>query len=360
MNIEEQDFYYILNDKNINFKEFSGKTVLVAGAAGMLPAYMVKTLLFLNSLGKYPPTKIICLVRDIHNARKCFYNFLDDENLIIINHDIENPITINKPIDYIIHAASKASGKFFYTNPCDVIKANTLGTYNMLQLAQEKQIKSFLYFSSGEACGDIFSKKDLVSESDYGIIDPYDVRNSYALSKKMGEAMCYCWHKQFGIPTKTVRPSHTYGIGFQENDDRAFAQFVMCAVNNKNIILTSDGSAKRSFVYLADATRAYFNILLNGKNGEAYNVGNSKEISIKDLAYTIKELANNEINVIISSQETNQSSQSTHGQLDISKIKTLGWMPEINEKEGFKRTLEFYKRKKEFIITEEDIIWEKN
>ena len=358
MDIETRDFAYILQDKNINFEEFSGKTVLITGASGMLPAYIAKTLLYLNSLEKYPPTKIICVVRNIQNAKRCFYDFLDDENLIILNHDIEKPLKIDENIDYIIHAASKASGKYFYSNPADVICANTIGTYNMLNLAKEKNVKSFLYFSSGEACGDIFLKKDLVKEADYGIIDPYDVRNSYALSKKMGECMCYCWFKQYNIPTKTIRPSHTYGPGFKENDDRAFAQFTMCAVNDKDIVLTSDGSAKRSFVYIADATRAYFNVLLNGKNGEAYNVGNSKEISIKDLAYTIKELTHNKIDVIINSQTTNQSSESPHGQLDITKIKNLGWSPLIDEKEGFKRTIEFYKNKKIYENNYMTYMWE--
>ena len=104
--------------------------------------------------------------------------------------------------------------------------------------------------------------------------------------------MCYSWFNQHGIPIKVVRPSHTYGPGFKENDDRAFAQFVMCAVNNNDIVLKSNGSAKRSFVYIADATRAYLNILLNGKNGEAYNVANNREISIKELAYIIKKINN--------------------------------------------------------------------
>lgn len=350
MNIDIEDFNYILDDTNIDFSQFSGKTMLVTGASGMLPAYIVKSLLYLNSLEKYPPTRLICVVRNLTRAGRCFYNYLDDENLVFLEHDVNEPLCIDEPLDYIIHAASKASGKFFYSDPVGVLNANTIGTFNMLKLAKEKQVKSFLYFSSGEVCGDIYSKKELVKESDYGVIDPYDVRNCYALSKKSGENMCYCWFYQYGIPVKTVRPSHTYGPGFKEDDDRAFAQFVMSAVNKQDIILKSDGSAKRSFVYIADAVRAYFNVLLNGQNGSVYNISNDHEISIKELAEIICKHSNNEINIKYDIKSTNNSSSSKNGLEDISRIKGLGWEPRISEEEGFKRTIEFYKNKKEYTL----------
>jgi len=343
MNIEKQDFQYILEDKNIDFKKFSGKTVLVTGASGMLAAYMVKTLLYLNTTKKMTPVKLFCLVRNQKKAKEIFLDYKNDENLHFIEQDVKMPLLINDSIDYIIHAASSASGKFFYSDPVGVINANTLGTINMLNLAKEKKVKSFLFFSSGEACGDIFSRKDCVKESDYGIIDPYDIRNCYALSKKMGENICYSYYCQFGIPTKSVRPSHTYGPGFKRDDDRAFAQFVMNAVNQQDIVLNSDGSAKRSFVYIADATRAYFNVLLNGEDGNVYNVANSREISIRELAEIICKISNNKISVKFCENETNNSCSSIHGLQDICKIRALKWEPTITEEEGFKRTFEFYK-----------------
>ena len=357
MNIEVEDFEYILNDKNIDFSVFQGKTVLIAGATGMLPAYMVKTLLYQNSLEKFPPTKLICLVRSIRKAKKCFCNFINDENLLFIEQDVINPICIKERIDYIIHAASKASGKFFYSDPVGVINANTIGTYILLNLAKEKNVKSFLYFSSGEVNGDIYSKQELVKESDYGIINPYDIRNCYAMGKKVGESLCYCYYYQYNIPAKAVRPSHTYGPGFNESDDRAFAQFVMAAVNKNDIILKTKGNAKRSFVYISDAVRAYFNVLLNGKDGEAYNVSNNREMSIKELALLISKISG-EIKIKFDLNSENESSVSLHGLEDITKIKSLGWTPVIDEQEGFRRTIEFYQSKKDFKLNKGDYAWE--
>lgn len=342
----KNDFKCIINDSNIDFKCLAGHTLLVSGASGLIPSYIVKSVLYLNSLKIYEPIKVIGIVRNINRAHSQYKDFKNDDNLVLIEQDITKPLIIKDNVDYIIHAASQVSPKLFYSDPVGTINANTIGTYNMLCLAKEKNVKSFLYFSSGEVCGDIFNNKDLVTEEDYGIVNPLDVRNCYAESKRMGENMCYCWHHQYGIPTKIVRPSHTYGPGFKADDGRCFASFVMNILNNEDIVLKSDGSAKRSFLYLTDAVRAYFLVLLNGINGEAYNIGNNKELSIKELADLLISLADNKnLKVIFEIADKNPSSKSTHGQLDITKIQKLGWTPIIPEKEGFRRTLSALKNK---------------
>ena len=225
----------------------------------------------------------------------------------------------------------------------DVIKANTIGTSNMLELAVFKKVEGFLFFSTGEVNGNIFDKKKSVKEDDYGVVDPLDVRNCYAESKRMGENMCASWAHQFNVPVKIVRPSHTYGPGLSLTDGRAFASFTAAVLNNRNIILKSNGEAKRSFCYIADAVRAYFLVLLNGKNGQVYNVSNDYEISIKKMAEIIINASNNKkLSLEFDIDEKSVSSKVSHGLLDNSKIKKLGWSPVIKEKEGFKRTLESF------------------
>ena len=338
-NVEKEDFEYILNDKNINWKNFENSTVLITGASGMLPAYMVKTLLYLNKKIQQP-IRVIGVVRNISLAQEKYREYLYDENLELLELDITKEINMNQNIDYIVHAASQASPHLFYSDPIGTIEANTLGTSNLLKLAKEKKVKGFLYFSSGEVYGDIFNYKNLVKEDDYGIVNPLDVRNCYAESKRLGENLCHCWAYQYGIPTRIVRPSHTYGAGFKPNDGRAFASFIMSIINGEDIVLKSDGSAKRSFVYIADATRAYFLVLLNGKNGEAYNVGNCNEISILELANLLVSLPENKTSKVrVELQKSSPSAKSSHGQLDIQKISTLGWLPKISEREGFEKTI---------------------
>ena len=341
--ILKEDFDYILCDKNINWSELAGATILVSGASGFLPSYLIKSILYLNSLGIQKPVKILALVRNIEKAKAKYKDYLNDPNLVFLAQDVTKPVEISEKIDYIIHAASQASPKFFFSDPVGTINANTLGTSNLLALAKEKNVKSFLYFSSGEVCGDIFEHKNLVSEDDYGIVNPLDVRNCYSESKRMGENMCFCWNYQYGVPVKIVRPSHTYGPGFSFDDGRAFTSFVASVVKGEDIVLKSDGSAKRSFVYLADAVRAYIFVLLKGENGAAYNVGYDGEISILELANMLVSLSGNKnITVRREISASAPSSKVANGLLDISKLKSMGWYPNISEEKGFKRTMDYF------------------
>ena len=159
-----------------------------------------------------------------------------------------------------------------------MIKANTVGTMNLLELAYQKNVKGFLYFSSGEVNGDIFETVTSVKESDYGKVDPLNVRSCYAESKRMGENICSCYFYQYKVPVKIVRLSHTYGPTIPLDDERVFVSFVKNVLNNQNIELNSDGSAKRCFLYLSDAVRAYFKVLLDGENANVYNVSNDYDI----------------------------------------------------------------------------------
>ena len=341
--ILQEDLDFILNDKNINWHLFEGKTVFISGAGGFLAKYILKTLLYANKKLLSNPVKVVGLVRNLAKAKNSLEEFFDDKNLCLIQGDVVNRVDYSDKIDFIIHAASLADPEYFFTKPADVIKANTIGTSNMLELAVFKKVEGFLFFSTGEVNGNIFDKKKSVKEDDYGVVDPLDVRNCYAESKRMGENMCASWAHQFNVPVKIVRPSHTYGPGLSLTDGRAFASFTAAVLNNRNIILKSNGEAKRSFCYIADAVRAYFLVLLNGKNGQVYNVSNDYEISIKKMAEIIINASNNKkLSLEFDIDEKSVSSKVSHGLLDNSKIKKLGWSPVIKEKEGFKRTLESF------------------
>ena len=264
---------------------FSDKTVLITGANGFLPGYMVETLLFLNQKGIIQNVKILALVRNIEKAKSRFKYYLTDSHLEFIVQDVCDPFLTEYKIDFIIHAASQASPKYYGLDPTGTLKANTIGTINMVEVAKMHDVQSFLYFSSSEVYGSLDASKIPTSENDYGYLDPTDVRSCYAESKRMGETICVSWFHQFGVPAKIIRPFHTYGPGMALDDGRVYADFVADVVNNRDITLKSEGSARRSFCYLSDATIAFFLILLNGINGEAYNVGNPNcEVSILELS----------------------------------------------------------------------------
>jgi nucleoside-diphosphate-sugar epimerase len=163
--------------------------------------------------------------------------------------------------------------------------------------------------------------------------------------------MCAAFNHQFGVPTKIVRPGHTYGPGFALDDGRVFADFVANIVRREDIVMKSDGSARRAFCYLADAVLAFFTVLLKGERGQAYNVGNeSCEISVGELAKLLVNLfPERGLSARFDTRPAPAGyiqSTSHRGSLDTSKLRGLGWRPTTNLADGFKRTVMSFEEKR--------------
>jgi len=343
--IDEDISSIISND--LPWHEFSDKTILITGANGFLPAYMVETLLNLKKRTGHGPSKIISLVRNVDAAQKRFVEYKERNDLEWVVQDVCDPVEIKCKVDYIVHAASQASPKYYGIDPVGTLSANVLGTANMLNLAAKNNVKGFLFFSSGEVYGHVDPSQIPLKENVYGYIDPLDVRSCYAESKRLGETMCVSWVHQYGVPVKIVRIFHTYGPGMKLDDGRVFADFVSDVVHGRDIVMRSDGKAIRSFCYLSDAIIAFFTVILKGETGQAYNVGNDEaENSVIDLANLLASLyPERKLKVL------KQGESATPGYLkspfnrhvpDINKIKQLGWSPQICLNKGFRRTIESF------------------
>src|ERR1039457_2695386 len=282
--IVEQDVARIISH-NLPWRTFAGKTILVSGANGFLPAYMVETLLYLNEADRSMNCRVIGLARNREKAQRRFAHLLDRPDFAIVIQDVTAPATIPVPVDFIIHGASQASPKYYGTDPVATLAANSLGTYNLLSFARDCRAEGFLFVSSGDVYGQVTESQIPTKEDCYGPLDPTQVRACYGESKRIGETMCAAFGHQYGVAAKIVRPTHTYGPGMAMDDGRVFADFVANIVRHEDIVLKSDGAARRAFCYLADATLAFFTVMLKGERGQADNVGNeSCEISVADLA----------------------------------------------------------------------------
>jgi UDP-glucuronate decarboxylase len=330
---------------DLQWDQMRGKTVLITGANGFVPAYMLEALLYLNetaSLGIH----VIGLVRNKERAMRRLGHLTGRADLAILVQDVRDPYQGPKQIDFIIHAASQASPKFYRSDPVGTFETNVIGTRSMLNLAKNAQSEGFLFLSSGEVYGQLENARTPIKETSFGYLDPLNIRSCYAEGKRAGETLCACWHEQFGIPVKIVRLSHTYGPGMDLNDGRVFADFVADIVARRDITLKSDGSARRPFCYLADATIAFFTVLLRGESGEAYNVGSDSECSILNLAETLCRLfPERNCRVIHSVREPHDpyvASSTAGGHFDISKMRSLGWAPTTSIEEGFARTVRSY------------------
>jgi len=345
----EKDIELIINDASIDWGYLRGKTVLVTGANGFIPSYIVYTLLGLNErMDSENQISILALVRNKEKAEKKFASLLRDEKLKfkLIVADVSTPICVPEKIDVIIHAASQASPKYYGIDPVGTLKANTLGTANMLDLAREAGVEKFLFVSSGEVYGVPDGNISSIDETDTGNVDITNVRSCYAESKRMGETMCVCWAHQFRFHVNMLRLAHTYGPGVDLEDGRVFADFARNVINGEDIVLHSDGTAKRSFLYISDMIRALFTVLLSGGNKQAYNVAADNETEIGRLAEMLCGLyPEKHLTVKYNLGEVPAGYiRSSSGNLPLSneKLKKLGWKPHVDIREGFRRMIESY------------------
>lgn len=343
--IIQEDLSQICQEK-LDWNLLSGKNILISGANGILPSYMAETILFLKRSGIVKDIKIFALVRNKEKANLRFKNYLLEKCLHFIIQDVCEPILISEKIDIIIHAASQASPKYYGIDPVGTLSPNIIGTINLLKLAKEKGVQNFIYFSSAEVYGDI-QNVEAIKETNFGSLDPMNIRSCYAESKRMGENICASWFSQFSVPVKIIRPFHTYGPGMLLDDGRIFADFVFNILNNQDLVIKSDGSSRRAYCYLKDAILGYFYILFKGTMGEAYNVGNPyQEYSVKELASVLIDIFPEKslkvkMNPVFSSSNYLPSNVNRFLP-DTTKIQALGWAPKVDVKTGFYRTVLSY------------------
>lgn len=340
-------------DSQLDFDQiytfFFKKTILVTGAGGFLGSYLVKFFLYLNCRFDLQLT-VICMARNRDRAMERLAEVQKSDGFIFFEHDVtqEIPLDYHKS-DYVIHAASLASPKFYGLNPVETILPNTIGVKNTLDYALRSESKKYLFVSSGEIYGSPHTQEQVLSESDCGYIDSMNLRSCYAESKRLGENLCVAYSQQYGVPVSVVRPFHTYGPGMALDDGRVFADFVRDVVDSRDIKLKSNGEAQRVFCYISDATLAFLKVLIAGKNSEAYNIANpDAEISIKNLAeLLVQSFPEKNLKVLIMGDRLDDStylrSQILRAYPSIKKIKELGWSPTISLQDGFKRTVNSFK-----------------
>jgi UDP-glucuronate decarboxylase len=333
--------------RDLPWEQLSGCQVVVTGAAGFLGGYLVSSLLALYRLGKVAqPVRVVALVRDVDRARQRFADLPDTSGLEFRRWDL-NTIAVPDLGDtqYVLHAASQASPRFYGTDPVGTLLPNTVGTAALLEALQRApNPRGMLFVSSGEVYGAVSSDKAL-SEESYGVVDPASVRACYAESKRAGETLCVAWHAQYKLPTFIARPFHTYGPGLSAEDGRVFCDFAYNVARDENIAMQSDGSARRAFCYVSDAVAGLLTVLLKGTPAQAYNVANPVgEMSVAELAdllvslYPEKRLTVDRRAV----QDTTKYLPSAYSRLvpDVSRLQHLGWQAFVDPAVGFKRMVE--------------------
>jgi dTDP-glucose 4,6-dehydratase len=329
------------------WEQLASCRIAVTGAGGFLGHYLVRTLLALYRLGKVSrPVQVLAMVRDRDRAEERYADLAVCPELEIIPWDLNRIDVPNLgAVHYILHAASQASPRFYGTDPVGTLLPNTVGTAAMLEVLRRGGVaRGFLFVSSSEVYGEV-SGDVALAESDYGVVDPVAVRACYAESKRMGEAMCAAWHRQYQIPAFIARPFHTYGVGLTPEDGRVFADFAFNVARNENIVIKSDGTARRAFCYGSDAVAGFFTVLFQGTPAVPYNVANPEgELSVTELAELLVGLFPEKgLSVERHGRRAELYGVPDHGSRlvpEVSRLKALGWQAHIGPAAGFKRMIE--------------------
>lgn len=333
--------------RDLLWQKLSGLTIAVTGAGGFLGGYLVRVLLGLHAAGRVErPIRVLALVRDIDRGRKRLNALADNPELELRNWDLSN-IAVPDLGDchYVLHAASQASPRFYGSDPVGTLMPNAVGTASLLHALQRcPDPRGLLFVSSSEVYGQVDGDHALV-ETTSGQLDPATVRACYAESKRLGETLCVAWSQQFGLPTYIVRPFHTYGPGLLADDGRVFADFTYNIIRRENIVMMSDGSARRAFCYASDAIAGFFTVLLAGQPATPYNVANpAGELSVMELAELLvglypdmglkveRRLPPDDRNYVIS--------KFSRLIPDVRRLSSLGWSAQVAPHQGFRRMIE--------------------
>lgn len=313
-------------------EELQRKIVLVTGGTGLIGSLIVRFLAYLRDTEEVN-VRIIAMARNPQKVKKM--DFPHDIQWVF--QDMLEILNIKENVDYIFHTACPTQSQFLANNPVEVITSTITGAENLFLYAREHHT-SVVYLSSIEIYGQMESDS-LVSEGTYGYLDHLNARSCYPESKKMIESLATAYAKEYGTDIKIARLTQTFGAGISKDDKRVFAQFARAAIDSEDIVLHTKGTSSKSYVYTMDAINALFYIMLKGNKGEAYNVANEEAfISIYGLAQFVIQNFNENINVRIEEKDMGYAPD-TRVNLDTSKLKALGWKPEVGLEEAYRRMI---------------------
>jgi dTDP-glucose 4,6-dehydratase len=305
--------------------------VVNTGAAGFIGSHLAETLLDRD----YSVIGIDNLLTgDTDNIAH-----LKNRDFAFIKHDVTNYIYIDGPVDYVLHWASPASPIDYLELPIPTLKVGALGTHKALGLAKAKNAR-FVLASTSEVYGDPLEHPQ--KETYWGNVNPVGPRGVYDEAKRFAEAMTMAYHRYHGVDTKIVRIFNTYGPRMRVNDGRAVPAFMSQALRNEDVTVFGDGSQTRSFTYITDLVDGIIRLMLSSEN-DPINIGNPREMTIKEIAETIIRMTGATSAIIYKPLPTDDPKQRRP---DITRARTLlNWEPEVALEEGLVKTIDYFRTK---------------
>lgn len=316
------------------------QTALVAGGAGFIGSNLCERLLDKNY-------RVICIDNLITGRGENIDDFTKNKNFSFLNLDIASSSFQNTKlpkINYIFHLASpaspnKKSPRSYINFPIETLLANSLGTYNLLEIAKKFNAR-FLYASSSEIYGN--PKISPQKEDYFGNVNPVGIRSVYDEGKRFGESITMAYFRKFNTDTRIIRIFNTYGPRMRSDDGRVVSNFINQAISNKPLTVYGDGSQTRSICYIDDLLDGLIKTIFSDlTSGKVLNLGNPNEKTVLELANIIKKMTNSSSEIIF---EPLPEDDPKVRKPDINKAKKIiGWTPEVSIDQGLEKTIEYFR-----------------
>lgn len=323
--LEQEDIEKVAQS-DLPWESLSGKTLLISGGTGFLGQFLIDVIRFRNA-------RFGSGIRVVSLSR---HPLPGDEWVTYVQADIAEQAEYPFSADFVLHLASHTHPKEFSSDPVGTVITNIFGCQNLLQFAVKSRAKRFLLASSGEIYGDGTGAP--LTERDFGYIDCNTARAGYNEAKRACESLCQSYRVQYGLDCVIVRLSRCFGAD-RKDDSKAISQFMKNALNGEDIVLRSQGKQRFSFCYVSDAVLGILKVLLEGKDGEAYNISSDDEgKTLGDYAGMIAGFAEKKVVYDLDESRNQGVSVANFAVLDCEKLKKLGWRPTYSVSEGFRRT----------------------
>ena len=307
------------------------KKILVTGGAGFVGSHLCERLL-------NDGNEVICLDNYFTGAKRNVIHLQDRPYFELVRHDITHPYFVE--VDEIYNLACPASPIHYQYNPIKTIKTSVVGAVNMLGLAKRVKAK-ILQASTSEVYGD--PQVHPQTEEYWGNVNPIGLRSCYDEGKRCAETLFMDYHLQNNVKIKIVRIFNTYGPNMHPNDGRVVSNFIMQALQGKDITIFGDGLQTRSFQYVDDLIEGMIRMMNSNPDFLGpVNLGNPNEFTMLELAETILRLTKSKSKLVFMPLPKDDPKQ-RQPDISLARKKLNGWEPKIELEEGLIKTIDYFK-----------------
>jgi UDP-glucuronate decarboxylase len=306
------------------------KRILVTGGAGFLGSFLCERLVGEGH-------DVICLDNYFTGRKRNIEHLMQFKNFELMRHDITFPIFLE--VDRIYNLACPASPVHYQYNPVKTIKTSVLGAIHVLGLAKRVNAR-VLQASTSEVYGDPAMHPQ--REEYWGNVNCIGMRSCYDEGKRVAETLFFDYHRQNNVDIRVMRIFNTYGPRMHPNDGRVVSNFIVQALQNRDITIYGDGSQTRSFCYVDDLIEAMTRLMNQDGFVGPVNIGNPGEFTIKELAEKVVKLTGSSGKIVYKDIPPDDPKQ-RKPDITLAREK-LGWQPRVHLEEGLQKTIEYFKK----------------